>query len=54
VLRLPEAPRGGREDYAHGGSLGDRDAGVFINNRFLSGAQPFEAFQAIIDDEIGS
>jgi len=24
----------------------------FINGRFLSGAQPFEAFQAIIEDEI--
>jgi protein-disulfide isomerase len=26
----------------------------FINGRFLSGAQPFEAFREIIDDEIGS
>jgi len=24
----------------------------FINGRFLSGAQPFEAFRAIIEDEI--
>ena len=34
------------------------DAGVngtpafFINGRFLSGAQPFEAFKRIIDDEL--
>jgi protein-disulfide isomerase len=26
----------------------------FINGRFLSGAQPFEAFRAIIDEEIGN
>jgi protein-disulfide isomerase len=26
----------------------------FINGRFLSGAQPFEAFQAILDQEIGN
>jgi protein-disulfide isomerase len=26
----------------------------FINGRFLSGAQPFEAFKAIIDDELGN
>jgi protein-disulfide isomerase len=24
----------------------------FVNGRFLSGAQPFEAFKAIIDDEL--
>jgi protein-disulfide isomerase len=24
----------------------------FINGRFLSGAQPFEAFKTIIEDEI--
>jgi protein-disulfide isomerase len=26
----------------------------FINGRFLSGAQPFDAFKTIIDDEIGN
>jgi protein-disulfide isomerase len=26
----------------------------FINGRFLSGAQPFQAFQTIIDDEIAN
>jgi protein-disulfide isomerase len=25
----------------------------FINGRLLSGAQPFDAFKAIIDDELG-
>jgi len=24
----------------------------FVNGRFLSGAQPFDAFRAIIDDEL--
>ena len=24
----------------------------FVNGRFLSGAQPFEAFKAIIDEEL--
>jgi protein-disulfide isomerase len=24
----------------------------FINGRFLSGAQPFEAFQRVIDEEL--
>lgn len=41
------------KDYAQGGSLGvNATPAFFINGRFLSGAQPFEAFQAIIDEEL--
>jgi len=40
-------------DYRHGTSLGvNATPAFFINGRFLSGAQPFEAFRAIIDDEL--
>ena len=41
------------KDYQHGGSLGVTGTpAFFINGRFLSGAQPFDAFKTIIDDEI--
>ena len=43
------------KDYRQGESLGVTGTpAFFINGRFLSGAQPFEAFQAIIKDEIGN
>ena len=43
------------EDYEQGGSLGvNATPAFFINGRFLSGAQPFEAFKAIIDEELGN
>jgi protein-disulfide isomerase len=36
-----------------GGALGVTGTpAFFINGRFLSGAQPFEAFQSIIDEEL--
>ncbi len=43
------------EDYRDGERLGVTGTpAFFINGRFISGAQPFEAFQAIIDDELGN
>ena len=43
------------KDYQQGESLGVTGTpAFFINGRFLSGAQPFEAFRTIIDDEIGN
>jgi protein-disulfide isomerase len=42
------------EDYRGGEKFGvNATPTFFINGRFLSGAQPFEAFQTIIDEEIG-
>jgi protein-disulfide isomerase len=44
-----------QKDYQEGESLGvNATPTFFINGRFLSGAQPFEQFQSIIDDEIGN
>jgi protein-disulfide isomerase len=40
-------------DVKEGESMGVTGTpAFFINGRFLSGAQPFEAFKAIIDDEL--
>jgi protein-disulfide isomerase len=40
-------------DSAAGGKIGARGTpAFFINGKFLSGAQPFEAFKAKIDDEL--
>jgi len=42
-----------QQNYQQGQQLGVTGTpAFFINGRFLSGAQPFEAFQAIIDDEL--
>lgn len=41
------------QDYREGSQLGvNATPTFFINGRFLSGAQPFEAFQQIIEEEI--
>ena len=42
-------------DYRDGERLGVTGTpAFFINGRFISGAQPFEVFKAIIDDELGN
>jgi predicted DsbA family dithiol-disulfide isomerase len=42
-------------DYHAGEKIGvNATPAFFINGRYLSGAQPFEAFQKIIDDELGN
>jgi protein-disulfide isomerase len=41
------------EDYQYGQTVGVTGTpAFFINGRFLSGAQPFDAFKAIIDEEL--
>jgi len=41
------------KDMAEGAKVGVTGTpAFFVNGRFLSGAQPFEAFKAIIDDEL--
>jgi protein-disulfide isomerase len=40
-------------DYREGTALGvNATPTFFVNGRFLSGAQPFEAFQSILDEEL--
>ena len=42
-----------KKQQAQGNTLGALGTpAFFVNGRFLSGAQPFEAFKAIIDDEM--
>jgi protein-disulfide isomerase len=42
-----------RNGVAEGGRLGvNSTPTVYINGRFLSGAQPFEVFQSVIDEEL--
>jgi len=42
-----------QKDYRSGQELGVTGTpAFFVNGRFLNGAQPFEAFQAIIDEEL--
>ena len=44
-----------QDDYSGGTDLGvNATPAFFINGRFLSGAQPFEAFKEIIDEELGN
>ncbi len=44
-----------QEELQEAAALGlDSTPSFFINGRFLSGAQPFEAFQAIIDEELAN
>jgi len=41
------------KDLREGSEMGvNSTPAFFINGRFLSGAQPFDAFRAIIDDEL--
>lgn len=43
-----------RADLQAGAAVGVQGTpAFFVNGRFVNGAQPFEAFQAIIDDELG-
>ena len=42
-----------QEDAREGAQVGVTGTpAFFINGRFLSGAQPFESFKSIIDDEL--
>ena len=42
-----------QKDVADGSKVGVTGTpAFFVNGRFLSGAQPFEAFKSIIDDEL--
>jgi len=42
-----------QQDAQEGGKIGVTGTpAFFVNGRFLSGAQPFDAFKTIIDDEI--
>jgi protein-disulfide isomerase len=44
-----------RQDMAQGAQLGvNSTPSFFVNGRFLSGAQPFSAFQALIDEVLAS
>ena len=44
-----------QKDYIAGGKLGvNATPAFFVNGRFISGAQPFAAFQSIIDEELSN
>ena len=41
------------KDFKEGGAYGVTGTPAsFVNGRFLSGAQPFDAFKKVIDDEL--
>lgn len=43
-----------QKDFAEGQALGVTGTpAFFVNGRFLSGAQPFDAFKTVIDQELG-
>src|SRR3990172_10570443 len=50
----PEVKARVEADSREAGQLGvNGTPGFFVNGRFLSGAQPFEAFKTLIDQELG-
>jgi protein-disulfide isomerase len=52
-LKDPKLTEKAKKDQQQGSVLGARGTpAFFINGRFLSGAQPFDAFKAIIDEEM--
>ncbi len=55
AVASPELEERIRADQAQGSSLGVRGTpSFFINGRFFSGAQPFAAFKARIDEELAA
>ena len=54
-LANPELSKRVAADSAEATTLGVTGTpSFFVNGRFLAGAQPFEAFQALIDEELGT
>jgi predicted DsbA family dithiol-disulfide isomerase len=52
-LRDPQDEKRINDDVAEAGTLGVAGTpGIFINGRFLAGAQPFPAFAKLIDEEL--
>jgi len=52
-LRDPQDEKRIKDDVAEASTLGLAGTpGIFINGRFIAGAQPFEAFAKIIDEEL--
>jgi protein-disulfide isomerase len=53
-LKSPDVQKKVDADIKEAASVGvSGTPGFFINGRFLSGAQPFESFKSVIDEEIG-
>ena len=53
-MASPEIRKKLDTDSRHAASLGVTGTpAFFINGRFLSGAQPFESFKRLIDEELG-
>jgi protein-disulfide isomerase len=52
-MKDPALEKKVKEQQAQGAKLGARGTpAFFVNGRFLSGAQPFEAFKKLIDEEL--